>query len=79
MTWRFFDMFFEFWYDYTNNRVFYNSKYKGGLTDLSNHLNNIAPEGCLGVYVVGTARKAWFVHKDSPWEDYQPGFKIIVR
>lgn len=37
-----------------------------------------APENCLGVYRAGS-RKAWVVHKDSPWDVIRKGFKIIVR
>lgn len=64
---------------YVSKRKKWGWKDSGLIKPLEGNEVNIAPEGCLGVYVVGTARKAWFVHKDSPWEDNQPGFKIIVR
>ena len=64
---------------YVSKRKKWGWKASGLIKPLEGNEVNIAPEGCLGVYVVGTARKAWFVHKDSPWEDYQPGFNIIVR
>lgn len=54
-------------------------KESGLIKPLEGNEVNIAPEGCLGVYVVGTARKAWFVHKDSPWEDRLPGLKFVIR
>lgn len=39
-----------------------------------------APEGCFGVYVTAAgARKAWLVHKASPYDDEQKGLLLIIR
>lgn len=64
---------------YVSKKKKWGWKASGLIKPLEGNEVNIAPEGCLGVYVVGTARKAWFVHKDSPWEDYKPGFQVIVQ
>lgn len=64
---------------YVSKRKKWGWKDSGLIKPLEGNEVNIAPEGCLGVYVVGTARKAWFVHKDSPWEDRLPGLKFVIR
>lgn len=64
---------------YVSKRKKWGWKESGLIKPLEGNEVNIAPEGCLGVYVAGTARKAWFVHKDSPWEDRLPGLKFVIR
>ena len=63
---------------YVSKRKEWGWKSSGLISAFAGIEESYAPDNCLGVYRSGS-RKAWVVHKDSPWDVISKGLKIIVR